>query len=147
MHHARRHQGRGIKEAPHREKMTWTREDERAARYADAALETLAFPRVVRSLGLRVQRRTDGVCVGACEAYDPEGVPPFTQRFLAEVAEEHAGARVLGVVFDAGHYGDLEPGDAVYVYDAGTLAAHVVGRVARVFFRARDNRTAWVVVG
>ena len=68
-------------------------------------------------------------------------MPPFTQRFLAEVANEHAEARVLGVVFYAGHYGDLEPSDAMYAYDASTLAPHAAGRAARVFFR-----TAWVVV-
>ena len=126
----------------------WTRQDEHEAARAEAALETVAFPRAGRgALALRLLRQSDGACVCECEALEPASVPPFTARFLSEVAAEHGeDAAVLGAVFGAGHEGDLEPGDAVYVYDARTLVRHAEGRAVRVFFRARDNRTAWVVV-
>tara|TARA_B100002051_G_scaffold183285_1_gene173456 strand:- start:1204 stop:1665 length:462 start_codon:yes stop_codon:yes gene_type:complete len=78
------------------------------------------------------------------EDYVEKHIPPFTYAWLTERLEaEHA---VLAIAFEPSRAGELLAGDSVCVTDERGSGHIAHGVIVDIFYRPRDNRTAWAEV-
>ena len=123
-----------------------TRADRDAANRADAALETLVYPRLCpRDHRFVLHRTVDGtVLADAAALPQARCTHEMTLAFLADEAMHEAV--VLAAVFHENHYGELERGYGLLVTERADISRTAACTVLRPYFRPRDNRTAWVVL-